>query len=415
MTNSVLAPSRGGLSTAAATSLYVGALLGPSLLLLPGLAVTIAGPASVLSWAGLLVLSGALAMIFLALARRMPGTDGIVGYVRAGLGERAAKVVRWWFIAGVVSGAPVVCLIGAVYLAELVGADRGTMVLIAGGLLLVVALINVAGRTIGASAQLGLVAVLLVVVVVAVVTAAPHGSAGNWSPFLPHGPLSIGTAAAPLMLCFVGWEAISPMIARLRDAQRQLRRVFGLAFTITSVLYLTVAVVTVAVLGTTPGEAPIAGLLEAGLGKVGLVLAAVVAVALTLAATNAYLSGAAELIARGRAETGGVAKPSSRLLLPAVIVAGGAGLLAAVGAGWISTAALVNIPTAMFIAVYLACTIAAARVLTGPIQLTARIATVVVAAVLVFVGWPLALVALVAVVAFSSRRPAVAGRRSPGR
>ena len=38
------------LSTRSATALYVGAFLGPGVLLLPALAARIAGPASVLAW-----------------------------------------------------------------------------------------------------------------------------------------------------------------------------------------------------------------------------------------------------------------------------------------------------------------------------------------------------------------------------
>jgi hypothetical protein len=38
-------------------ALYVGALIGPGLLLVPALAVQTAGPASILAWAGLLVLA----------------------------------------------------------------------------------------------------------------------------------------------------------------------------------------------------------------------------------------------------------------------------------------------------------------------------------------------------------------------
>ena len=45
------------LSTRSATALYVGAVLGPGVLLIPSLAAEAAGPASVLAWAALLALS----------------------------------------------------------------------------------------------------------------------------------------------------------------------------------------------------------------------------------------------------------------------------------------------------------------------------------------------------------------------
>jgi amino acid efflux transporter len=60
------------LTTRSATALYVGAVLGPGVLLLPALAAEAAGPASVLAWSGLLALSAPLATTFAALGVRFP-------------------------------------------------------------------------------------------------------------------------------------------------------------------------------------------------------------------------------------------------------------------------------------------------------------------------------------------------------
>src|SRR5215831_13145470 len=83
------------LTTIRAAALYVGALLGPGLLLLPGLAAGIAGPASIVAWAGLLVLSGLIAIVFAALGRRHPGSAGVRGYVEAAFGAAAGRAVAW--------------------------------------------------------------------------------------------------------------------------------------------------------------------------------------------------------------------------------------------------------------------------------------------------------------------------------
>src|ERR1700759_1895680 len=99
-------PGPAGLTTARGAALYIGALLGPGLLLLPGLAAAEAGPASVLAWAGLLVLSGLFAVVFGALGRGFPSAGGVIGYVRAGLGARASAIAGWSFLAGGVGRAP---------------------------------------------------------------------------------------------------------------------------------------------------------------------------------------------------------------------------------------------------------------------------------------------------------------------
>jgi amino acid efflux transporter len=415
-------PVPAGLTTARGAALYIGALLGPGLLLLPGLAAAAAGPASVLAWAGLLLLSGLFAIVFGALGRAFPSAGGIIGYVRAGLGARAGKIAGWSFLAGVVAGAPVVCLIGAGYVTELTGGGTLARALIAALLLAAVLALAAGGLRTSAGAQVVLVALLIVVVTVAVAGSAGHARAANWTPFAPHGWQAVGHAASVLMLSFVGWEAAAPLTTRFADPARQLPRVIGIALAVTSVLYLGLAVATVGVLGTGGAGgatgAPLAALLRDAAGTAGTVAAAVAAVVLTLGAVNAYVSGAAEmtreLTQRGAAAPGagapgaGTARPAPRFL--AAVAVSGFAVIALYGLGLASPAALVALPTTLFLAVYLGCMTSAVRALRGPARLAAAPAAAIVAVVLGYCGWALLAPALVAlaVVAWParSRRPA---------
>jgi hypothetical protein len=74
------------------------------------------------------------------------------------------------------------------------------------------------------------------------------------------------------------------------------------------------------------------------------------------------------------------------------------GLLLIIGYGLriVSTTALVAVPTALFLAVYLGAMTAAARVLCGPARLAAPPAALAVTAMLGFCGWALAVPAAVA-------------------
>src|ERR1700759_3422442 len=101
-----------GLSVPRGAALYIGALLGPGVLLLPGLASSIAGPAAIIAWVALLGVSALFAVVFLALARRFPSAGGVATYTAAGLGRRAGNASAWTFLLAVVLGAPVVCLVG---------------------------------------------------------------------------------------------------------------------------------------------------------------------------------------------------------------------------------------------------------------------------------------------------------------
>src|SRR6201996_5117378 len=348
------------------TALYIGALLGPGLLLLPGLAAGQAGPASIVAWAGLLGVSALFAVVFAALGRAHPQANGVAGYAAAGLGPTAGRVVSWCFLAGVIGGAPVVCLIGAGYVTGVTGGGPLARCAVAAVLLLVVLGLALGGVRASSTAQLVLVTLLIVILVVAVVGSAPGARPSHWAPFAPHGWNAIGRAAATLMLSFVGWEAVAPLTTRFRDPDRQLPRVIGIAFAVTAVLYLGLAVATIAVLGPAAGtDVPLARLLARAVGTAGPVAAAVAAVVLTLGAVNAYLSGAAAMarqLAGPRRGAGAGRGAGNRPILAASALAG----LVVIGlyAGHlVGTAQLIGLPTTLFLVVYLGCTVSAARIL----------------------------------------------------
>lgn len=435
---SAIAPAPPRLTTTRGAALYIGALLGPGLLLLPGLAAAEAGPASLLAWAGLLGLSALFAVVFTALGRAFPSAGGVIGYVAAGLGPRQGLAAGWSFLAGVVAGAPVVCLIGAGYLTELTGGGRLAQAVIAAALLLTVLALAAGGMRTSATAQMLMVGLLIVVVVVAVAGSARSAHAANWTPFAPHGWLAVGHAATTLMLSFVGWEAVAPLTAQFADPARQLPRVVGITLAVTSAAYLGLAVVTIAVLGTGDGTmTPLAGLLRLAIGPAGTAAGAVAAIVLTLGAVNAYVSGAAamsgRLLARqghgaalslggttpraprlparssivsGRPPYQQVGQPSrrsTRMLLLAVIAGTGLPLIALYGVGLVSPVSLVAIPTTLFIAVYLGSMLAAVRVLRGPARLAAVPAAAATAVMLAYCGWALAVPAAIIGVVTVSR------------
>jgi amino acid efflux transporter len=397
-TDSMANSGRAPLSATGATALYIGALLGPSLLLLPGLAARLAGPASIVDWAGMLVLSGLLAWVFTVLGTRFPGRGGVSAYTCSGLGPVAGRAVGWCFLAGAVAGAPVVCLIGGQYIAAAVGGGHTAAVAAAGLLLAAVLAIRLAGTQTTTGIQLILVAVLIALTVVAVVGSAPAARTDNWTPLAPHGWTALGRTGAALMLSFVGWEAVASLTGRLPNPTRQLPRVITSAFAVTGVVYLALAAATIGVLGDAAGTTvPLAALLDTAIGPAGPAAAAVTAVALTLAATNAYLSGAAAL-AHDLQETRTPTRATSRRWpMPVGMAACGAVLLAAVATQLLTTAQLVAIPTSLFLMVYLGCTTSAARILHGPARTAAGIAAAAVCAVLAFTG--AAIIAPAAVVA----------------
>jgi amino acid efflux transporter len=402
------------LTTARGAALYIGALLGPGLLLLPGLAAAEAGPASILAWLALLLLSGLFAGVFSALGRQRPSAGGVIGYVSAGLGSLAGRATGWMFLAGVVSGAPIVCVIGASYVTDLAGGGQLARAFVAAALLLTVIGLAAGGLRASAAAQLVLVGLLAAVVVIAVVGSATAARAANWVPFAPHGWLSIGSAAATLMFSFVGWEAVAPLTTRFADPSRQLPRAVAIALAVTTALYLGLAVATISVLGPRAAtDVPLAGLLSHAVGAVGPAAAAVAAVVLTLGATNAYISGAAAMAGQLASAAPGGDRCAPMLRLLAAIAAAGLLLITAYGLRLVGAAALVAVPTALFLAVYLSAMAAAARVLRGLARLAGLPAGLAVAVMLGFCGWALAIPATVALAVWWQARAGLR-RNRPG-
>jgi amino acid efflux transporter len=251
--------------------------------------------------------------------------------------------------------------------------------------------------------QLGLAALLAAVLVVAIAAALPAARAANWTPFAPHGWIAVGTAANLLIFSFVGWEAVAHLAGEFADPLRQLPRAMVAAFAAIAVLYLGLAVATVAVLGAAASsDVPLADLMESGLGRPGRVATAVAAVLLTIGPINVYISGAVRL-------AGAMGRPRAPLAVIAA-VAGTILLLLAIGLADVQP--LVRAASACFVAVYVTATAAGARLLEGRLRFVAAASFVLVVVVLAFSGAYLAVPAGVAAVAVSRRAGGAAWRGS---
>src|SRR5438309_9410635 len=78
-----------------AVALYMSSVLGSGVLVLPGLAAQIAGPASLIAWLILSLASYPLAYTFASLSARKPESGGVYAFAREGFGQRWADAVGW--------------------------------------------------------------------------------------------------------------------------------------------------------------------------------------------------------------------------------------------------------------------------------------------------------------------------------
>jgi amino acid efflux transporter len=362
----------GRLTAAQGAALYVGAVLGTGVIALPALAAGVAGPASLLAWLGLAILSAPLAATFAALGARYPDAGGVATYARLAFGDRAAAVVGWWFYFSIPAGAPAAALWAGAYVSAALHGGAGWTVVTAVALLVVVPATNAFGVQLTGRVQVGLAGLLTAFLVTAIVLSLPSAHLEYLRPFAPHGWAAVGGAAALLVWCFVGWEAVTYLTAEFRRPAKDVPRATAAAVIVVGVMYLAVAFATIAVLGPAAAttNAPLGELLAAGLGGDARFLAAAAAVLLTLGAMNAYFAGAAKLgAALGRdgafpawltrgSLAGEVPRRSLAVLTGLAMAALGCALATGVG-----PQPFVLLTTGLFVAVYAVGVAAAIRLL----------------------------------------------------
>lgn len=400
----------GSLGLVRGSALYIAAVLGTGILVLPGLGADAAGPASILAVAVMLVLSIPLAGTFAALAARFPDAGGVATFVRLALGPTASRMAGYWFLFGVQLGAPVVFTLGAEYLVGALGGPRWLVPVVALAFLITPAIANWFGLHVSGSLQVFLSALLVVIVVAVVAVTVPGIDPAGFTPFLPHGWGGVGVAISLFIWAFAGWEAVTHISAEFRNPRRVIPIATAIAIAVVGFAYLALQFVTV---GTpnrpTDSPIPLIDLVAAAVPGVGPIVIAVIAAIVAVGVMNIYLPAFANLAAAlGRdgslpaylakgAEAGGT--PRRGLVFTLVLELVLFGILWFVFDLDLEPFILVN--TACMAAVYALGMVAAVRLLEqwSVGWWMAVLSTVLVAGLLVLAGWHLLLAAALGVVA----------------
>ena len=404
-----------------AVALYVGAVVGAGVLLLPGVAASTAGPASLVAWLFVGVLGIPLALTFAALAARFSDAGGVATYATRAFGATAGAVVGWsYFVAGSV-GQAIVSLTGGYYVAA--AFDRGDELAfpVAGAILLACVLSNLRGLRISGRIQLALSTAVAVMLGAAALSAVPRFDAGAFGPLVPHGLDAVGRAAVPLFFAFAGWEAIAHLSAEFRNPRRDLRLATGITIAVVLCLYLGVSA---AVIGTSSYGTPdvdrsaVAQVLGDSVGLAAAPVAGVAAALISLGTANAFIASVSRLgyaLARdgafprslGRLDAQGV----PRVAVIAVGAVGAAGL-AIILAGRLGAEDLLVVPSSLVILTYILGMGAGVRLLHGRERALAAIGLAMCLAVAPFAGGSLLVALLVAGGAIAYRRLGVSAART---
>lgn len=235
------------------------------------------GPLLLAAWAvgGVMALLGAF--VYAELAARRPDVGGQYAYLRDAYHPLVAFLYGWVLLLVVQTGGmAAVALIFARFFSSLVGLAMPEWT-VAMAALAVLTVVNCLGVALGSAVQGALmtlkIAAIAALVVCGALLAAPAAlpaegvtgsAAGGWRAF--------GSAMAPVLFAYGGWQTASFVSGELRDPRRDLPR--GLLFGVVGVivLYLAVNAVCVRVLGG-PGlaatPAPASAVMQRALGPLG--------------------------------------------------------------------------------------------------------------------------------------------------
>lgn len=385
-----------GLSQAVA--LYIGSVLGSGVLLVPGLAAEIAGPASLVAWGVMTLLVVPLALSMGLLAAKYPNAGGAAHFVSLAFGPRAGAIIGWFFLMSVPIGVPVVALTGAGYLSTALGLGEGYRLGFAAAIIITGLTVNLLGMKLAGQIQIGVVAGIIGVLAMAIVGSVPHIQPEHFTPFMPNGWVSVGQAAAILFWCFIGWEAVSHLSEEFVNPEEAAVKGATIAALVVGVFYFLTALSTVGTgsYGVAGSYASLVLVIQRAFGEVGAIAAGFTGLFICTATSIAYIGAGSRVafaLARSNDAPKGLGRISEKYGTPLgglMFLAGCFALILAVyGSGLVPLTTLIQLPNATFILTYLGGCAAGVKLLRGNSWGVAIcwLSLLLTAAIFPFVGW----------------------------
>ncbi|MEK4851873.1 amino acid permease [Paenibacillus sp. FSL H7-0756] len=392
-----------------AIALYIGAVLGSGVLIVPGLAAEMAGPASLLAWGFMTLLILPLALSMGLLSAKFPNAGGVSHFVTLAFGPKAGALVGWFFLMSVPIGAPVAALTGAGYMTAAMDWGDPARIALAAGMLVIGLLTNWIGMQVAGKVQIAVVIAIVAVLVFSFAAALPGMERAHFTPFAPHGWMSVGQAAAILFWCFIGWEAVSHLSEEFKEPERAAVKGVTIAAIIVGVLYFLSALATVGPQSYLHGgaDSSLLWIISQPLGAWGGFIAGLTGLFICTATIIAYAGAASRVayaLSRQGYAPGWMGLLSSRYQTPvgaiSFLTLCFTLILSLYGSGALSITTLITFPNATFILTYIGGCAAGIRLLRGSrtgvtISFISFAATL---AVFPFTGWAILYPLLITVV-----------------
>jgi amino acid efflux transporter len=377
---------------------YISSVVGVGVLIIPGVAAQIAGPASLLAWVLLALISAPVAISFAKMAMLVPDSGGVPSFVEKRLDPNLGKALSLLLMVTMVFGNPVMGLATAYYLRDLLHFDAALMPWVSYSAMLLSIAFNLLGMRLGSRIQSFLLFLLIFGLAAVILLALPHGSRANLTPFFP--PQGISAVGSALVICFfsfLGWENVSSIAEEVKEPHKAFRRAIPWAIVCVGGLYVLIAGVYLAVVPA--GERAqdptvLAPILRIVFGERVALAGGVVALLLLVLATNSWVLGASRLayaLSRNGLLPAAIGRVGGRTGVPAHalgFLAVGYGLVTLLIAGLgLSEQWLIRFANANFMLIYLCAFWAGLRIFeSARMRLCAWVAIVATACFVPFFG-----------------------------
>jgi amino acid efflux transporter len=281
-------------------ALYLAAVLGTGILIVPVLALEEGGAASLVAWAFLGLLGLALAWTFASAGAQLPDAGGIQAMIGRVYGPTMESLTKFLVFCSVPAGAVAVAYIFALHISAALRLSDSAVPYLAIASWLIVAMANLLGLRVSAAAQLVLSGLLVGVLGTFVVLLLPRVNTGQFMPFAPHSIGGIGRSALVIFWSFLGWEAIAHLAEEFRDPKRDMLRAAIAAGVLVAVFYFAVAFVLIGagIFQTHAGASkttPLIDMAQILFGNSGRIFSGLLAGIVCLSTMNAYMAGLSRL------------------------------------------------------------------------------------------------------------------------
>ena len=241
------------IGTFGAASVGIANIIGAGIFVLSGVAAGIAGPAVILSF----LIAGVIAMLTALSAAELSSfiTDTGASYVytKRAFGRFWSFLVGWFKYFDYMVGGAAVSVGFAAYFTSLFGLEGPLPILLAAiGLPIILCLLNILGVKEATRATAAMVLIKIFAITMLLMFGGfylvQHFDVEHYTPFFATGFGGMLSGAAVIFFVFIGFNTVTMMSEETKNPQKTIPKALMLAFAVTFVLYICVAVLLVGIL-----------------------------------------------------------------------------------------------------------------------------------------------------------------------